>query len=484
MSGPIRNILTIMSDQHRGTILGAMGDPRVRTPNLDRLAGKGCLFENAYTNSPICGPSRASMITGRYPSEIQCYGNATVYTGEPDSIAHHLKRHGCAAYDIGRMDFKVGCDHGFDAQFEGPRKVPAIAEFFRTPAVKRLDPGRKKMLNIELTEDRPCRHEHVACDWLNEHREDEGWFLFLNFLAPHSPFRVPRIYYDLYDPERFDLPVGFNESPESQHPALRAQRRSWNMLEDSTEEETRRRRAGYYAMISWLDDALGLVFDALRRSGLEENTLVIYTSDHGENAGDRGLWGKANFYDSAGRIPMILAGPGVEKGSRIATPVSLIDLAPTISDGLSAPADPQWRGASLLPMARGDEGDHPGRVFGEYHGPGAECGHSMIRDGRFKYIHYTAFEPQLFDLEADPDEEVNLASDPAYAETLDSLRSKLYAELGNLEENDRKARQFQKEWFAGWTREVGLENMKEKMLEYMDPEEQDRLAEYLPDRVE
>jgi choline-sulfatase len=470
-----------MADQHRADALGALGHPHVKTPSLDRLAAGGCVFENAYCNSPICGPSRASMITGRYPSEIQCYGNASVYPGSPDSVAHHLKRHGRKPYSIGRMDFKLDCDHGFDAQSEGPRKVPAIAEFFRRPSVRRLDIGRRKMLNVELTEDRPCGHEGAACSWLQQHRGEEGWFLFLNFLQPHSPFRVPRKYFELFGPRDFDLPVGSTEGLNSQHPAIQAQRRSWNMLEDFSEEDTRRQLAGYYAMIAWLDQALGRIFDALHRAGLEDNTLVIYTSDHGENAGDRGLWGKANFYDSAARVPMIASGPGVKRGSRVQSPVSLIDLAPTISQALDAPADPAWRGASLLPLAHGEQGDHPQRAVGEYHGPGAHCGQSMIRKGRFKYIHHACFEPQLFDLEADPCEESNLAGHPEYGEVLGELRRELYAELGDLEENDRRARRFQEEWLRRWTREIGVEAMRTRMLEYLDPSEKGRVNEFLPE---
>jgi choline-sulfatase len=469
-----------MSDQHRWNAIKAMGHPRISTPNLDRLAGSGCIFTNAYSNSPICGPSRASMITGRYPSEIQCYGNASVYAGHPESVAHHLKTHGRGAFSIGRMDFKVDCDHGFEARFEGPRKVPAIAEFFRAPAVKRLDAARRKMLNVELIDDRPCGHERIACEWLQQHQREEGWFLFLNFLRPHSPFRVPRKYYDMYDPQGLDLPVGWGEALSAQHPAVREQRSFWDMLEGFSEKDTRRQLAGYYAMVSWLDHALGTVFGVLQQTGLNRNTLVVYTSDHGENAGDRGLWGKANFYDSASRIPMIVAGPDIGQGTRVHSPVSLIDLAPTISRALGAPVDPAWSGASLLPMARGKEGEHPKRAIGEYHGPGAVCGQSMIRKGRFKYIHHACFEPQLFDMEADPREESNLADVPDYGEVLQSLRRELYAELGDLEENDRKARSFQREWLNRWTREIGVEAMRARMLEFLGPAEADRVEEFLP----
>ena len=477
---PAQNVLVIMSDQHRWNAMGAMGHSRVSTPNLDRLAGSGCMFTNAYSNSPICGPSRASMITGRYPSEIQSYGNASVYTGHPESVAHHLKRHGREASSIGRMDFKLDCDHGFEARFEGPRKVPAIAEFFRAPAVRRLDAGRRKMLNVEPTDNRSCGHERLACEWLQEHQREEGWFLFLNFLPPHSPFRAPRKYHEMYDPQELDLPVGWNETPGDQHPALREQRSFWNMLEGFSEQDTRRQLAGYYAMVSWLDHALGMVFDVLQETGLSRNTLVAYTSDHGENAGDRGLWGKANFYDSGSRIPMILAGPGVAQGTRVDSPVSLIDLAPTISHALDVPADPAWRGASLLPMARGQEGKHPRRAIGEYHGPGSVCGQSMIRKGCFKYIHHACFEPQLFDVETDPKEESNLAAVPDYGEVLQDLRSELYAELGDLEENDRKAQSFQKKWLERWTSEIGMDAMRTRMLEFLDPAIADRIEEFLP----
>jgi choline-sulfatase len=463
----IRHVLFIVSDQHRGDCLGAAGHPCVQTPHLDRLAERGTHFTNAYSVSPICGPARACLATSRYPHEVDSYGNATCYNGKTPSVAHHLSANGITAASVGRMDFLPGIDHGYDAVYPRPRDPLAIAEFLRSPSVKRHDIPHA-MLRVEHLDDPSLPHPFkLIMSWLDqERRHAEPWHLFVNFVKPHCPFIVPKKYVALYDGLEIPLPVmpkGYLENP---HPALKEQRFHWNIEELRPDDELRLIRKSYYAMITWVDDAIGRILGKLEEQGILDETLVIYSSDHGDHLGDHGLWQKCNLLDSCARVPLLIAGPGVPAGHKIDTPVNHLDISPTILTAMGCSVPEEMRGQDLLALTgRADE--ETGRaVFGEYHGPGAVTGEFMVRQGPWKYIHYEGMRPQLFDLQNDPGESNDLGEERACAQVRDRYDRMLREEFGDLADIDARIRAYQLEQFKVWWQSGDPQERTAELVEF------------------
>lgn len=420
------NLLVIMSDEHSKRVMGAYGTPGIRTPNLDRLADAGTLFESAYTPCPICVPARASFATGRWVHDIGYWDNAHPYLGRPPSWGHRLQAAGIRCDSIGKLHYRAAEDPtGFDNEIlpmhvlDGKGDVQAL---IRRPPPKRpstaqlagdAGPGE----STYLAYDRAIRD--AAIRWLEAAaREPSGrpWCLFVSFVCPHFPLVAPKEFFDLYPLDRLPLPRfrGPGELPD--HPVLETLRRIQD-YEDHfrNEEHVKIALAAYWGMVSFLDDNIGRVLAALERTGLASDTTVLYTSDHGDNLGTRTFWGKSNMYEESVAIPLLVAGPGIPRGRRVRTIANLVDFYPTIVQGLGLEPTAEERalpGRSLLELAAGPEEERLG--FSEYHAVGATTGIFMVRFGRYKYVHYEGHRPQLFDLEADPFEARDLALLPGH----------------------------------------------------------------------
>ncbi len=434
------NILVIMSDQHSRHALGCYGNPIVRTPNMDRLAAQGMVFDNAYCPSPLCVPSRMSFMTGRTPSRNRVWTNQHVLGSAIPTWAHYL---GAAGYDtalVGRMHF-VGTDqlHGFA---ERP-----LGEFSATA------PGAKPELPLEhypkaaygqnrnaasiaghgttFVQWAAGQVTRVACRYLHE-RAGTGrpFAAVVGYYPPHSPYIAPKALYDHYL-ERVDLP----EIDETQPASIEMVRRTRGFLPPLEPEVVRRARAAYFALCEFMDRQLGTVLDALEEAGLVDDTLVVYTSDHGDMAGEHGLFGKSVFYEGSVGIPMIARLPGqVAPGQRRSRPCSLVDLGPTLVELAGAGPMERVDGRSLVPALQGRADDVAlapdteavvSEVMNVQH---ANCDHParMVRLGRYKVWVYPAqagMPPALFDLETDPREQHDLADDPAHAERLEHMVS-------------------------------------------------------------
>ncbi len=431
-----KNILFLMADEHQAGALSVLHHPHVQTPNLDRLAARGSVFLNAYTASPICVPARAAVATGRYPHETGYWDNALAYDGRVPSWGHILQARGVSVTSIGKLHYRNSEDRtGFDQQILPIHILNGIGQIWgsvRNPLPTKSKGGsmlggigagvsKYNLYDMEVA--------NAAVDWLNmPARTEAPWAAFVSFVAPHFPLIVPEEYLDKYPAQDMPLPaVRPGIDGYEAHPWVARM----NDIEDSDAElgsDQRRREAiaAYYALCSFVDQQIGKVLDALDASGQGDDTLIIYTSDHGENLGMRGRWGKSLLYREATQVPLIMAGPGINAGAQVITPVSLVDIPPTITDAFGLPPDPDWAGRSLTEIAAAPA--DPGRVvFAEYHAVNSPSGGFMVADAGWKYHEYIGYASELFDLESDPLERHNLAGDPAYAAQEARLRKALYA---------------------------------------------------------
>jgi len=420
------NVLVIQTDEHRPDAMSWAGHPFVETPNIDRLAERGTAFTNAYCNSPLCAPSRASFATGQYVHEIGAWDNARPYHGQARSWGEHLHEHGVETAVIGRKHFEPYAEDRFPDQREPAVSRPPIevARLERDP-VTEYEPGEARFYEPEIDDDRMERsieRTDEAVAWLQEEAPtDRPWALHLSYQPPHFPLTAPEAFWDRYPPEEMDLP--FDYPAATDHPIVADLHHHFGGT-DLDEETLRRLRTGYYALVTAIDEQIGRVLDALETSGHDEETVIVYTSDHGEILGDHGLWWKCCMYEPAVGIPLLLAGPGVPAGERVDAPVSLVDVVPTIADVVDAPSDEAWSGESLVPLLEGDSGED--RIaFSEYHAHGARNGMFMVRRGDYKYVYYPSNPPQLFDLANDPHELTNLADVGKYADIRNELHEVL-----------------------------------------------------------
>lgn len=431
------NLIVFMSDGHDPRYLGSAGHPLMHTPALDRLAARGTRFSNAYTPCPICVPARTSFATGRHVHQTKSWDNAHAYDGEIDGWARQVQRAGHPIEAIGKMHFRREEDPlGFDRQHEPMHIVDGVGMVWsalRDP-FPTLDPPFRLIKNVgagvsnyNLYDRRIANH---AAEWLMARAKTDGdpWVLYVGFVAPHPPFIVPREFLDLYPLDRVPLPKAHDMPAESLHPWVQAQRAF--IAQDQFFHDDAERRlafASYMALLSFVDAQVGFVLDTLEETGLDADTRVLYTSDHGDSPGARGLWGKFNFFEESAKVPMILSGPGVESGKVSETPVSLIDVYPTVLDALdiaSPASDGTTDGKSLFEIAATPT--DPGRiVMGQYHAFASPTGGYMLRKGRFKFHYYVGYGPELYDLESDPEEREDLAGDPAHAQKLAEMESLL-----------------------------------------------------------
>lgn len=434
--GKSKNLLFILSDEHNRKIAGCYGHPFVRTPNIDRLAAGGTVFSNAYCNSPICVPSRASLATGRYVHDIRCWDNASPYTGSPKSWHVALRDQGIDVVSIGKLHFRGGDDYGFTEELaplhvvggKGDLKGLFRKELPPKPGTGDLaaeaGPGESSYARYDT------KISGIAQDWLKRRAatgETAPFVLFVSFVMPHFPLVVPEAYYDLYGRYGIEELAQGLDAPPPDHPTLNRMLEYFDYDGHFDDEKKAVALRAYFGMVTRLDELIGEVLTCLDESGLSETTRVLYTSDHGDSLGNRGMWGKSVMYEDSVGVPMILAGEGVPAGKTVNTPVSLIDIAPTAAAATGAKLSGEpLAGESLIDIAEAADTDRI--VFAEYHASGSDTGQFMIRSGQWKYVFYVGTVPQLFDLEQDPDELVDLGTSPEYAK----IRAQLDAELRRI----------------------------------------------------
>jgi choline-sulfatase len=454
------NLLIIMSDEHDPRWMSCAGS-LVHTPNLDRLAARGTRFTDAYTTCPICVPARAAFATGKYLHQIGYWDNADPYEGSVPSWHHRLRGRGHRVVSVGKLHFRsTRDDNGFSEEIIPMNVYEEKGDLY---GLLRGDdmPARhdgKKLAGLAG----PGESEYTWYDreiasraqiWLREeaprHRA-RPWVLFVSFVAPHFPLTAPpHWYYRYYANAPMPKLYALHERPA--HPAVRDQ--AENTLYDTHFKDgdaVKRARAGYFGLVSSLDENIGNLLGTLEDCGLAGETRVLYTSDHGDNLGARGLWGKQVLYEEAAKVPMILAGPGVPAGAVRRMPVSHVDVYPTVIEGAGAESPDLYDGQPGVSLFRLASGESPERtVLSEYHASSSRSGEYMVRHGKWKYVYYVHYpeQPQLFDLESDPEELRDLGTDPAHAVVRKTCHARLAALL-DPEEVDRRAKRRQAELVA------------------------------------
>jgi choline-sulfatase len=425
------NMLVLMSDEHNPKFLGAAGHPFIATPNLDTLAARGTRFTTAYTTCPICVPARAAFAVGRYVHDIGYWDNADGYEGAIPSWHHALRDAGHRVVSIGKLHFRgrPGDDHGFSEEIVPMHIVDGIGDVKGLvrenipkrnggdKMAKRAGPGE----SADTAYDRDIAAR--AQIWLHEEApkwRDRPWVLFVSFVCPHFPLTAPPQWFYHYWHQDLPMPKQYPKDARPHHPFLDTYAHTVDYDPHfASEADVKRAIAGYAGLVSAMDENIGYVLRALRDAGLAQDTRVIYTSDHGDNVGARGLWGKSTLYEESAGVPLIIAGPNVPEGRVIDAPVSHIDCAPTILESVGLPPRIGGRalpGASLFALSAGQSPQRP--VISEYHATGSVAGAFMLRFGNWKYCHYVGAPPQLFDLDADPEELIDIAGDPRFAGAL------------------------------------------------------------------
>jgi choline-sulfatase len=425
------NVLLLMADQLAASALPVYAARAARAPAIARLGAEGVVFEAAYAASPLCAPSRASLMTGRLPSRTGAYDNAADFPPSMPTVAHHLRVRGYRTCLAGKMHF-VGPDqlHGFEE-----RVTPDIypAGFGWTPDWEAGD-GRlpwyhdmsavleagvmAATLQRDYDDEVLFRARRWIVDAARRGRADP-FFLVASFSHPHDPYQVSR---DLWERHR-DEDVPPPRLADADPAALDPHSRRLRAMVDSDarpprDAEVHRARRAYFGAVSYVDDAIGELLGTLGRVGLLDDTVVLLTADHGDFLGERGLWYKMSMREAAARVPLVVWAPGRFAARRVARPVSLLDVPPTLIElagGSSAEAGEEADGTSLLALLGGGEGG-PERVLAEYLAEGVTAPMVMVRRGSAKLIRCPGDPDQVFDLGRDPLETVNVAADPAGAE--------------------------------------------------------------------
>jgi arylsulfatase len=474
------NILLICTDQQRYDSLGCYGNPYVQTPIIDQLAAEGVLFEHCYVQSPVCAPSRASLVTGRYPHNHGLWANGVALPAHEEFFTRALADGGYDCGMIGKLHL-AACFNGrteprlddglryfqwaHDPSQGSPQNMYHrwLEEHHPELYVQAVENRAKRQAQGVTFDTMPTEAHYSrwvgdkSVEFLTSARDQEKpFFLWANFYDPHHAFVAPQEYLDRYIAAELPRPIG-KEGELALKPAILTEASAESYAGHArgftsySAEEIQEVIAAYYAMVTLIDDEVKRILETLAALGLAEDTLVIFTSDHGEMLGDHRLILKGPMmYEGAVRVPLILRWPGhLPAGERRPELVQWIDLNPTMLEAAGLPPLPRNQGQSLLPLARGDKGA-PARDWAlcEYRNNGhpydSPVHTSMLRHRQFKLVVYHG-EPatqrsrtgELYDLEADPQEVTNLWTHPAYLETRTHMQERLLDVLVATEERSQ-----------------------------------------------
>ncbi|KAI1122076.1 choline sulfatase [Nemania abortiva] len=447
------NILFIMADQLAAPLL-KMHNPesQILTPNLDALAARSVQFDSAYCPSPLCAPSRMSLISGQLPMKIGAYDNASQIGSDVPTYAHYLRLRGYHTALAGKMHFVGDQLHGYETRLtsdiypgdfgwavnwdEPDRRL----EWYHN-ASSILQAGSCVRSNqLDYDEEVMYKSTQFLYDQVREGPDNRPFCLTLSLTHPHDPYTIEEKYWDLY--EGVDITLPKVKIPQEQQDAHSKRLLKVCDLWDQnfSEEQVKRARRAYYGAVSYVDDCIGRILATLRQCRLDQNTIVVFSGDHGDMLGERGLWYKMSYFESSVRVPLLISDPRRYTPHRVKENVSTLDILPTLCDivGTKLIEGLPMDGTSLLPHLQGKPGHDT--VIAEYTGEGTISPLMMIRRGPWKYITCPTDAPQLFNLENDPLELVNLAE----------LANKTEGLTADEEEAKAKFEKFEAEAKARW----------------------------------
>ncbi len=434
------NIVFIQTDSMDGRVMGCMGHPAMgrATPNIDALARRGVLFRNAYTNNPICCPSRASMWSGQYTHHCEGWNNYKGLERTDPTFRTHLDQAGYRSVTYGKTDFLSG-EHTIRARVTAWARAARIMR-----PTYRIGPPRVLDEDVPRVHERDWADVDKSIDWLKSAAaEDRPFMLYLGIRAPHPGFTTSQMYLDMIDEAGVNVPP----PDEPAHPVLEYQRTVLNWEHGFSEEMARKVRHVYFAMIAEVDAMVGKLLATAEELGLGDSTYFVFSSDHGEMAMEHRLFYKMNMYEASARIPLIVAGPGVRQGAAVDGLVSLVDIYPTLMDMAGLPHPGGLDGHSLMGELTGSGGKRPDWVLSEYHDSTCDTGLFMLRRGDWKYVAYVGCEGQLFNLADDPDEVADQAA--AAPDVVSEMDARL-REIVDYEAVDAKVKEYDRRSFRQW----------------------------------
>jgi choline-sulfatase len=419
------NVLYIMADQLAAPQL-KMYNPnsQIKTPNLDRLAAESVQFDSAYCPSPLCAPSRMSMVTGLLPTKIGAYDNASQIGSDVPTYAHYLRAKGYHTALAGKMHFVGDQLHGYEQRLTSDI-YPAdfgwavnwddpdarLEWYHNASSILQAGPcGRSNQLDYD--EEVMFKSTQYLWDHVRSSPDQQPFCLTVSLTHPHDPYTITKKYWDLYEDTDVSLPdVRIPKEDQDSHSKRLLQICDlWD--QDFSDEQIKRAKRAYYGSVSYVDDCIGRLLETLEGAGLADSTVIIFSGDHGDMLGERDLWYKMSYFESSVRVPMLVHYPQRFRPHRVRQNVSTLDILPTICDlvGTKPASYLPMDGTSLLPYLEGwERSSAQDTVYAEYMGEGTIRPMMMIRRGPWKYITCPADEPQLFNLERDPKELDNLA---------------------------------------------------------------------------
>lgn len=409
------NILYIMADQLAAPLLKMHNpDSQILTPNLDSLAAKSVVFDAAYSPSPLCAPSRMSMITGLLPMKIGAFDNATSISSDIPTYAHYLRIQGYHTVLAGKMHFVGDQLHGYETRLTSdiyPGDFGWVVDWDQPDtrlewyhnASSILQAGVCVRSNqLDYDEEVMYRSTQYLYDHVRKGPDARPFCLTVSLTHPHDPYTIEQKYWDLYEGVEVDLPK-VKISKEEQDPHSKRLLKVCDLWdEEFSDEQIKRARRAYYGAVSYVDDCIGKLLDVLKQCRLDEDTIVVFSGDHGDMLGERGLWYKMNYFESSIRVPLLVSYPKWFAPHHVSENVSTLDILPTMCDlvGTKPLTSLPMDGTSLFPHLEGEQGHD--EAIAEYTGEGTISPLMMIRRGKWKYITCPSDGSQLYDLEADP----------------------------------------------------------------------------------
>lgn len=442
------NVLFIAVDDLR-VELGCYGETPALTPNVDRLAKRGTLFQRAYCQQALCNPSRASLLTGRRPDTLRIWDLPThLRERMPDvvTLPEHFKKHGYHTRCIGKVF------HNWRQKIEGDPQswsVPSVMHYNTHGAdTARAEEGEKLPRNLASHPRVECRDvpddayfdgriaKLAVRELRRQSKQEEPFFLAVGYWKPHLPFNAPKKYWDLYDRTLLKPPADPDPPRNVPQIALHDGREVFRAKKELTEADVLELRHGYYAAISYFDAQVGKLLDALDRTGLADNTIVVFWSDHGFHLGEHGLWAKTSCFELDARVPLVIARPGEQTGQTSTALVELLDLYPTLVELAGLPMPDSLEGSSLVPILTGRSNSVKPAAYTQHPRPAYYTGKPKamgcsVRTDRFRYTEWRDFSTgevvarELYDHETDPGETRNIAANPPIVELRDEAAAAL-----------------------------------------------------------